>query len=106
MARAGRLGRAVQALKLAAMVDLDDVTNTTGGGLHIATMGGLWQALVFGFAGVRSRQGVLVVSPRLPEQWEQLSVRLQFRGVPVRIAISHDGVDVQSDADIDWKVEP
>ena len=105
MARAGRLGRAVQALKLAAMVDLDDVTNTTGGGLHMATMGGLWQALVFGFAGVTPRPSGLIVSPRLPEQWEQLSVRLQFRGVPVRIAISHDGVDVQSDAEIEWKVE-
>ena len=105
MARAGRLGRAVQALKLAAMVDLDDVTNTTGGGLHIATMGGLWQALVFGFAGVTPHPSGLTVSPRLPEQWEQLSVRLQFRGVPVRIAISHDGVDVQSDAEIEWNVE-
>ena len=87
------------------MVDLDDVTNTTGSGLHIATMGGLWQALVFGFAGVTPRPSGLIVSPRLPEQWEQLSVRLQFRGVPIRIAISHDGVDLQSDAEVEWKVE-
>ena len=32
-------------------IDLDDLTGTTAGGLHLATMGGLWHALRFGFGG-------------------------------------------------------
>ena len=36
-------------------MDLDDLTGSTAGGLHLATMGGLWQALAFGFAGLRPR---------------------------------------------------
>ena len=52
--RARRPARpAVEALRLAARIDLDDLTGTTAGGLHLATMGGVWQALAFGFAGAR-----------------------------------------------------
>ena len=57
LARAGRFEEALGALELAARMDLDDLTRTTAGGLHLATMGGLWQALAFGFAGVRAAAG-------------------------------------------------
>jgi trehalose/maltose hydrolase-like predicted phosphorylase len=105
LARAGRLGRATRALRLAAMVDVDDLTNTTAGGLHLATMGGVWQALVFGFAGIRPKDGTLVLSPRLPEQWQRLTVRLRYRGAPLRVVVDHEHVDVQSDRDVNWKVD-
>ena len=75
------------------------------GGLHLATMGGIWQALVFGFAGIRPRNGTLIVSPRLPDQWQQLAVRLCYRGAPVEVVIDHEGVDVRSEANVKWKVE-
>ena len=55
----GGSGPAVEALRLACRIDVDDLTGTTAGGVHLATMGGVWQALVFGFAGVRaSAQGL------------------------------------------------
>ena len=57
LARAGRFGPALEALRIAARIDLDDLTGTTAGGLHLATMGGLWQALAFGFAGARAPPG-------------------------------------------------
>jgi len=103
-ARAERFGRALQALRLAARIDLDDVTGTTAGGLHVATMGGLWQALAFGFAGVRPRGDVLTVDPRLPDGWEALEVRVRFRGVPARIRIRQDGVAVDGGPGLRWEV--
>ena len=42
---------------IASRIDLDDLTGTTASGLHLATMGGLWQALVMGFAGRGARGG-------------------------------------------------
>ena len=48
--------------------------------LHLATMGGVWQALAFGFAGVRPRGERLEVDPRLPDEWQALELRLSFRG--------------------------
>ena len=55
LARAGRYRAALEALRIAARMDLDDLTGSTAGGLHLATMGGLWQALAFGFGGIRPR---------------------------------------------------
>jgi trehalose/maltose hydrolase-like predicted phosphorylase len=61
-ARAGRYGAALEALRMAARIDLDDLTGSTAGGLHLATMGGLWQALAFGFAGFA----------RAPTRWRSI----------------------------------
>jgi alpha,alpha-trehalose phosphorylase len=60
-------------------------------------MGGVWQALAFGFAGVRPRGDALAVDPRLPEEWQALELKLSFRGSPIRLRIEHDGVTVDAD---------
>jgi trehalose/maltose hydrolase-like predicted phosphorylase len=96
-ARAGLLSEAVMALRLAARIDLDDLTGTTAGGLHLATMGGVWQALVFGFAGIRPRGDALEVDPRLPEEWRALELELSFRGSSISLRIEHDGVTASAD---------
>jgi trehalose/maltose hydrolase-like predicted phosphorylase/hydroxymethylpyrimidine pyrophosphatase-like HAD family hydrolase len=91
-ARAGRFREALAALRIAARIDLGDLTGSTASGLHLATMGGLWQALVHGFAGVRPRGGALVVDPRLPPEWGALELALRFRGSPLRLRIDREGV--------------
>jgi trehalose/maltose hydrolase-like predicted phosphorylase len=96
-ARAGLLPEAVTALRLAARIDLDDLTGTTAGGLHLATMGGVWQALAFGFAGARPKGNVLELDPRLPDEWKALELGLSFRGTPLRARIERDVVAVESD---------
>ncbi len=94
LARAGQLSDALATLDVAARIDLDDLTGSTAGGVHLATMGGLWQALVFGFAGVRPRNGALIVHPMLPERWDALELRLFFRGHPLALRIDHDEVSL------------
>jgi trehalose/maltose hydrolase-like predicted phosphorylase len=95
-ARAGRFREALAALRIAARIDLDDLTATTASGVHLATMGGLWQALVFGFAGVRPRRGMLVVEPHLPPEWGGLVLRLRFRGHRLGLRIERGGVELES----------
>jgi trehalose/maltose hydrolase-like predicted phosphorylase len=91
-ARAGRLERALELFRLAARLDLDDITGTTAGGLHLGTMGGVWQCLAHGFLGLQAVGDQLAVDPRLPAAWERLGLRFRFRGAPVRITVSHDDV--------------
>jgi len=95
-ARAGRFRDALAALRIAAGIDLEDLTGSTASGVHLATMGGLWQALAFGFAGVRPRDGVLGVDPHLPPEWGALELRLRFQGYPLGLRIDH--ADVALDA--------
>jgi trehalose/maltose hydrolase-like predicted phosphorylase len=96
-ARAGRLGPAVEAFRLACRIDVDDLTGTTAGGVHLATMGGVWQALVFGFGGVRASARGLELDPHLPEAWDALELRLAFQGYPVRIRMEHDALEIDAD---------
>lgn len=64
----------------AARVDIGDIRGNTGDGIHAASAGGLWQALVFGFAGLRLKQDGCVLNPRLPSHWKRLAFRIQRRG--------------------------
>jgi trehalose/maltose hydrolase-like predicted phosphorylase len=111
-ARAGRYRAALEALRIAARIDLDDLSASTAGGLHLATMGGLWQALAFGFAGVRPHAGRLLVDPRLPPEWNALELALRFHGEALKLRIDHDGVSATPDlwvvqqTNTHWEVRP
>jgi trehalose/maltose hydrolase-like predicted phosphorylase len=93
-ARAGQTERALELFRMAARLDFDDLTGTTAGGLHLATMGGVWQALADGFLGLRAAAGRLDVDPRLPDAWDALALRFRFEGEPVRVRATHDEVTV------------
>jgi trehalose/maltose hydrolase-like predicted phosphorylase len=93
-ARAGRPDRALDLFRVAARLDLDDLTGTTAGGLHLATMGGVWQALAYGFLGLRPHGNVLDIDPCLPTSWEALSLRLHFGGEPIGVRADHGAVAV------------
>jgi trehalose/maltose hydrolase-like predicted phosphorylase len=64
-------------------------------------MGGVWQALVFGFAGVRPSGDRLLVDPRLPHEWKALEVSLRFRGDPVRLRLDDGGVTLHGNGNLE-----
>lgn len=97
LARAGKVERALEALGTTARIDLDDLTGTTASGIHMATAGALWQAMVMGFAGVRPAGPRLVVDPHVPAMWGALEIRLRFRGSRVRLRCTAADVDVWAD---------
>jgi len=96
-ARVRDYGRALEALHIAARIDLDDLTQTTAGGLHIATMGSLWQALAFGFAVLRPQHRCLAIDPRLPREWGALEIVVRFRGSRVTTRIEHGALHVRAE---------
>lgn len=64
----------------AALVDLEDVRGNAQDGIHAASAGGLWQAAVFGFGGLRLTADGPKASPRLPAHWTRLQFRFYHRG--------------------------
>ena len=97
LARAKDFDGSLEALGLAARMDLDDLTGSSAAGLHVATMGGLWQALAFGFAGIRPRHGMLDIDPAIPTAWSSLEMRVQFRGSRVRVRAEHSRLCIRTD---------
>ena len=60
-------------------LDLDDYNNDTEDGCHITSMAGTWLAIVLGFAGMSVEDDRLSFTPRLPQQWAQVSFKTNFR---------------------------
>jgi trehalose/maltose hydrolase-like predicted phosphorylase len=95
LARAREPERALELFRLAARIDFDDQSGTTAEGLHLAAMGGLWQALAFGFLGLRAEPEILAVDPCLPTAWSALGLRFRFGGNPVAVRAEHGQVSVR-----------
>ena len=90
---AAQLGEPLTAYKHfihAARTDLQDTRGNAAHGIHAATAGGLWQAVVFGFAGLRLREEGYTVAPHLPSHWKRLSFSFLHRGEPIQLALSPD----------------
>jgi trehalose/maltose hydrolase-like predicted phosphorylase len=94
LARAGDPDPALVLFRLAARLDLDDLTGSSAGGLHVATMGGVWQALASGFLGLRPAGDTLEADPQLPVSWTAVELRLRYRGRRVRVRATADGVEL------------
>jgi beta-phosphoglucomutase family hydrolase len=73
-------------------LDLSNVMANSALGVHPACMGATWQALVFGFLGVRFTEAGPVADPgagaRLPATWRAVSLTLAWRGRvhPIEVA--------------------
>ena len=86
---AARLGDVVLAeryFRQAADIDLADNMGNAAGGVHAGALGGLWQAVVFGFAGLRPSGERPEHFSNLPPSWRSVSVRFQWRGRPYELA--------------------
>ena len=64
----------------AVRADLRDVRGNAGDGIHAASAGGTWQAVVFGFGGLRISPDGWTTHPRLPKHWKRLSFKFFHRG--------------------------
>jgi len=69
----------------AALVDLEDMRGNAADGIHGASAGGVWQAVVFGFAGLRLTADGYTLNPRLPASWRRLAFRFRHHGREVRV---------------------
>ena len=68
-------------------VDLFDLHGNTSDGVHVASAGGVWAALVHGFGGMRDDEEI-TFDPRLPESWPALTFRLTVRGSRMRVKVT------------------
>jgi alpha,alpha-trehalose phosphorylase len=87
----GEFEKAVTYMRAALLMDLADVGGDVTDGCHIASMGGTWMALVYGFGGLRDYDGMLSFRPqRPPEARASLRFPLTFRGRTLRVEITPD----------------
>ncbi len=82
---------AVDYFRQSLFVDLANMHGNTEDGVHIASAGGLWGVVVYGFAGMFDTGAELVFEPCLPEAFEGISFRLQRHASRMQVDLDQDG---------------
>ena len=87
----GKPREAYEYFLLSVAVDLANLAGNTADGIHVASCGGVWMALVQGFAGLRDPNGADVdFTPRLPAEWDGMRFRLAVRRSRIEIHMTRD----------------
>jgi alpha,alpha-trehalose phosphorylase len=93
-AQTGDMDTAVRYGMAALLMDLADVGGNVKDGCHIASMGGTWMMLVYGFAGMRDHDGALSFWPRrAPQDNAVLRFPVTYRGRMVETEIGLENVE-------------
>ncbi len=93
-ARLGDIQVARKYLKQASEIDLGNNMGNAAGGVHAAAIGGLWQAVVFGFAGLQVHSDGLSFTPRLLEHWRRLSFPIQWRNRQLHVIMESEKLSI------------
>jgi alpha,alpha-trehalose phosphorylase len=94
-AEIGRHEAAMDYFRQALYVDLGDLHRNAVDGMHIASAGGVWSTLVFGFGGLRDHGGRLSFDPRLPVGWTALDFALTWRGERLAVTLTQSAIELR-----------
>ena len=89
-AEVGDVEKALKYARYAILMDLADVGGNVKDGCHIASMGGTWMVMVYGFAGMRDYDGRLSFFPRLPPQFCRIRFQLTVGGRRLAVEVRRD----------------
>jgi trehalose/maltose hydrolase-like predicted phosphorylase len=80
---ASRLGLSQEAYDMfiyAGSIDLEDLKGNVRDGIHAAASGGVWEAAVWGFAGLSLGATGFQFDPKLPAHWKSVKFRFFYKG--------------------------
>ena len=102
-AKLGRMEHAYTFYLRTSRLDLDDYNKEVHEGLHITSMAGTWMSIVEGFGGMRVVNNKLSFSPKIPEQWQGYSFKINFRGQILKINVQQTGTKffLEGDKELD-----
>jgi alpha,alpha-trehalose phosphorylase len=92
-AQTGLMDKAIEYGMAALLMDLADAGGNVKDGCHIASMGGTWMMLTYGFGGMRDDDGTLSFWPRrAPEENAILAFHLTYRSQKLEVEIGLEEV--------------
>jgi kojibiose phosphorylase len=80
-----KANEAKELFRLGNLVDLDNLRGNTPAGIHTACAGAVWQAAIFGFAGLDVTEDGYTTNPHLPDSWTRLAFNFTLRGKLERV---------------------
>ncbi|MET0735708.1 MAG: glycosyl hydrolase family 65 protein [Microbacterium sp.] len=95
-AEVGYQDLALEYFRQSIFVDLADLHHNASDGVHVASAGGVWTALVSGFGGMRDHFGELSFDPRLPADWPELQFVLHWHGTRLLVTVVRDEMRIEA----------
>lgn len=95
---AARLGISEMADKLfydCCCVDLGENTRNSDGGIHSASIAGIWLAAVMGYGGLKVRDEGLYIDPILPDGWEEYTFPVCYKGSRIKVTVNAEGCKLE-----------
>lgn len=91
----GDLSRAYNFFNVSLRMDISNLYGNTREGIHAASLGGTWQAVIFGFAGAKIKKGELLVNPRLPRTWSKVAFCLVWQGDTIEFELTNNTIKLK-----------
>lgn len=92
---AGDLQRAYSLFNVSLRADVSNLHGNTDEGIHAASLGGTWQAAVFGFGGLKTGVDGISIDPVLPRTWKKMVFILCWRKRKIKMEIGNEKVRVK-----------
>ncbi len=86
--RVGEVSCALHMMRRAQEIDLNNNPMAAADGIHAASMGGIWQTLIFGVAGLRLDKQELEIDPVPQNDIQRVLFKVSFRNRELRFDIS------------------
>jgi len=103
-AKLGRMDQAYEFYLRTSRLDLDDYNCEVEEGLHITSMAGTWMSIVEGFGGMRIKKEMLSFEPRIPNQWEAYSFKVNFRNQVVKVIVSQSNTKFELEGNTELQI--
>ncbi|MBC1544363.1 glycoside hydrolase family 65 protein [Listeria cossartiae] len=84
----GNRAQAYQFFQEACLIDLGSEPHSSDDGLHAASLGAIWLAVVFGFAGIDTSGELLEIAPNLPDAWQAVAFEFAWKGETISVEIA------------------
>jgi len=101
----GALSRAYQFFNVALRADISNLHDNTAEGIHAASLGGAWQCVVNGFAGIRLKKEILAINPLMPRTWRKICCSILWKKQLVRIETKLNEVVVRVESKTKSKIK-
>jgi len=80
----------------ACQIDLGLDMHSSDDGIHTASLGGIWNVIIFGFGGIRLLDKKLRIEPHLPSKWNSLSFDIYWQSQKLHIEADHSELKVSA----------
>lgn len=81
-------------------IDINENPKDSTDGIHAASLGGIWNCIIQGFAGILHGKGYLEIMPRLPKRWKRMQFYICEKGTYLKVIIEKEKILIEPEKEL------